>query len=109
MENQKTETDGGRSLRITMKEFDKELKKARREAVTAWALTYGTLYKGEFSFASIEMTKGALSLLGKKLSQIGTALALHAELLAVEKGKTKIDKKTMGIVLKELENEVQGL
>jgi len=101
-----TKTSDMRSLRNTMKDFDKELKKTRREAKKALAMTYGALYKVEFLFASIEMSKGALTLLGEKLSQIGTVLALQAELLAIEKGRKSVNKKTMEIVLKELENEV---
>ncbi len=97
------------NLRETLKDFDKELRKSRREAVRAWALTYATLYTGEFTFASIEMSQGALSLLGEKLSQIGTALALQAELLALEKRKKSINKKTMETVLNALENEAQEL
>ncbi len=91
-----------RSLRKTFKEFDKELQKSRREAEKALALTHGALYKCEFIFASIKMTDGALSLLGKKLRDIGTVLAFEAELLALEKGKKSIDKRTMKIILDRL-------
>ena len=92
-----------RVLRKTFKEFEKELKKELREATEALAMTYGALYKCEFVFASIRMTKGALSLLGEKLSNIGTVLAFKAELMALEKGKKSIDKRTMKKVLDELE------
>ena len=92
-----------KSLRMTLKKFDKELRKSEREAIRALSMTFGVLYKGEFTFASIEMSKGALSLLGKKMSEIGTSLALRAELMALEKGKTSIDKRTMKAALDELE------
>jgi len=91
-----------RVLRATFKEFDKELRKSRREAIRALAMTHGALYKCEFIFASIRMTDGALSLLGEKLSDIGTVLAFKAELLALEKGKKSIDKRTMKAALDSL-------
>ena len=99
------------SLRMTLKAFDKELRKSEREAIRALSMTFGVLYRGEFTFASIEMSKGALSLLGKKLSEIGMALAFRAELMALEKEKTSIDKRTMKAALDELEKaakEVYG-
>ena len=92
-----------KSYRLTLKEFDNELRKSRRESIRALSMALGVLYRGEFTFASIEMSKGALSLLGKKLSDIGTALAFRAELMALEKGKTSINKKTMKAILDELE------
>jgi len=92
-----------KSLRMTLKKFDKELRKSEREAIRALSMTFGVLYKGEFTFASIEMSKGALSLLGKKMSEIGTVIALRAELMALEKGKMSIDKRIMKAALDELE------
>lgn len=92
-----------KKLRMTFKEFDKELRKSEREAIRALSMTFGVLYRGEVTFASIEMSKGALSLLGKKISEIGTVLAFRAELMALEKGKTSIDKRTMKAALDEIE------
>ena len=74
-----------------------------REAEKAWAMAHGIIYTGSYTFASIKMSKGALQLLAEKLSTIGMALAFKAELLALEKGKTAIDKRMMEAVLKELE------
>ena len=91
-----------RALRKTFKEFEKELQKELREATKALAMTYGALYKCEFIFASIKMTDGALSLLGEKLSSIGTVLAFKAELMALEKGKKSVDKRTMKAALDSL-------
>jgi len=90
------------ALRKTFKEFDKELRKSRREAIKALAMTHGALYKCEFVFASIRMTDGALSLLGEKLSDIGTVLAFKAELMALEKGKKSVDKRIMKAALDSL-------
>lgn len=92
-----------KKLRMSFKEFDKALRKSEREAIRSFAMTFGVLYRGEFTFASIEMSKGSLTLLGKKISEIGTALAFRAELMALEKGKTSIDKRTMKAALDELE------
>ncbi len=91
-----------RALRETFKEFEKELQKELREATKALAMTYGALYKCEFIFASIKMTDGALSLLGEKLSSIGTVLAFKAELMVLEKGKKSVDKRTMKAALDSL-------
>ncbi len=93
-----------RSLRELFKDSSKELQKSIREAEKAWAITHGIIYTGSYTFASIEMSKGALQLLAEKLSKIGVALALKAELLALEKGKKSIDKRIMKKVLDELES-----
>lgn len=95
-----------RSLRETFKKFDKELQKSIREAEKAWAITHGIIYTGSYTFASIGISKGALQLLAEKLSKIGVALALKAELLALEKGKKSIDKRTMKTILDSLEKGV---
>lgn len=92
-----------RTLRNVFREAGKEFRKEMREAERALAMTHGMLYKGEFVFASIKMSEGALTLLGEKLRDIGTVLAFKAELMALEKGKTSIDKRIMKKVLDELE------
>ena len=84
-----------RALRQALKETHKNFLKEIREAEKALAMTHGALYKCSFIFASIKMTDCALTLLGNKLRDIGTVLAFKAELMALEKGKTSIDKKTM--------------
>ncbi len=91
-----------RALRKTFKEITREFQKELREAEKALAMTHGALYKCEFIFASIKMTDGALSLLGQKLRDIGTVLAFKAELMALEKGKKSIDKRTMKAALDSL-------
>ncbi len=96
-----------RSLRKTFKEFDTELRKSRQEATKAFAMTFGALYSCTFTIASIKLTDGALLLLGNKLSKIGTVLAHEAELKAIEKGRTSIDKKTMKSILDELEKKAK--
>ena len=92
-----------RALRKTFKEITKEFQKELRESMKALAITHGALYKCEFIFASIKMTDGALSLLGEKLTKIGTVLAFKAEMMALEKGKKSIDKRTMKTILDSLE------
>jgi len=96
------------TLRKSFKEIEKEFQKELREAREALALTHGALYKCEFIFASIRMTNGALSLLGEKLSDIGTVLAFKAELMALEKGKTSVDKRTMKAALDSLKEGMEG-
>lgn len=96
------------ALRKVFKDSEKELRKRLREAERAWAIIHGLLYRVEFTFASMRMTKSASSLLGKKLSEIGTALAFKAELRTLEMGKTKIDRKTMKGVLDEIEASSEG-
>jgi len=96
------------TLRKSFKEIGKEFQKELREAREALALTHGALYKCEFIFASIRMTNGALSLLGEKLSDIGTVLAFKAELMALEKGKTSVDKRTMKAALDSLKEGMEG-
>ncbi len=93
-----------RALRAIFKEFDKELRESRREAEKALAITFGSLYKCQFVFASIKMTDGALTLLGDKLRDIGTVLAFTAEVMALEKGKKSIDKRTMKAALDSLKD-----
>ncbi len=93
-----------RALRQTLKEAEKEFRKEIREAENAWALTHGILYTCEFTIASIKLTDGAIKLLMNKLSNIGTALALKAELMTLDKGKKSVDKKTMKKVLDELDH-----
>jgi len=56
-----------RTLRNVFREAGKEFRKEMREAERALAMTHGVLYKGEFVFASIKMSEGALTLLGEKL------------------------------------------
>jgi len=91
------------ALRQVFKEAQKDFRKEIREAENAWALTHGVLYTCQFTIASIKLTKGAMKLLMNKISKIGTVLAFKAELMALEKGKTSIDKKTMKKVLDALE------
>lgn len=90
------------TLRKTFKELSKEFRKELREAREALAMTHGALYRCQFVFASIKMTDGALTLLGEKLRDIGTVLAFKAELMALEKGKKSIDKRTMKAILDSL-------
>ena len=97
-----------RTLRKTFKEITKEFQKELREAKKALAMTHGALYKCEFIFASIKMTDGALSLLGEKLAKIGTVLAFKAELMALDKGKKSINKRTMKVILDELGEGDEG-
>ncbi len=92
------------ALRQIFKEAHKDFRKEIREAENAWALTHGVLYTCEFTIASIKLTKGAMKLLMTKIAQIGTVLAFKAELMALEKGKTSIDKKTMKKVLDALDD-----
>lgn len=94
-----------KARRQTLKESNKAFQKELRELVNAFAMTHGVLYSCKFVFASIKMTNGALTLLADKMRDLGTVLAFKAELLALEKGKTSIDKKTMKKVLDALESK----
>jgi hypothetical protein len=96
---------GEKALRNVFKEAEKEFRKEIREAENAWAMTHGALYTCKFTIASIKLTDGAMKLLMNKVSTIGTVLAFKAELVALEKGKKSIDKRTMKAVLDKLGEE----
>lgn len=92
-----------RALRQVFKESHKKFRKEIRDAEKAWALTHGVLHTCQFTIVSIKISDGALKLLMNKLSKMGTALAFKAELLALEKGKKSIDKRTMKTILDSLD------